>query len=371
MIKHAGAGMPSRGFPRASALVIAIAAAAALALLSGMAGGLVRIGWPLLPERLVSPVALHSALMVCGFFGFGIALERAAALKKPVAFAAPALAACGTISALALQPALAGGFWLAAALALVVVYAEVLRRTPALYTAVEGAGALAWAGGTLWWLLDRPFSVVVAWWASFLVLTIAGERRELARFVPLSGCARQGYLAVLGVQALALAILAVPWREHPVAGGLWWASMSLLAAWLLRYDLACRPGMLRLAWSLHTARSLRLGYTWMLLAGAWGAVNALRGMPLDSPGPLHMLLLGFVFSMVFGHAPIVLPALLRRPVSAPGPFAFVPVAMMTLGVALRAVGDASGSVGVRAGAGALQALAIVAFALTMIRHLRH
>ena len=53
--------MPSRGFPRASALVIVIALAAALALLSGMAGGLVRIGWPLLPERMLSPVALHSA----------------------------------------------------------------------------------------------------------------------------------------------------------------------------------------------------------------------------------------------------------------------------------------------------------------------
>ena len=65
MIKQAGAGMPSRGFPRASALVIAIAAAAALALLAGMAGGLVRIGWPLLPERIVSPVALHSALASC------------------------------------------------------------------------------------------------------------------------------------------------------------------------------------------------------------------------------------------------------------------------------------------------------------------
>jgi len=362
--------MPSRGFPRASLLVLLIAGAAALALLAGLAGGLVRIGWPLLPERAVAPVALHGALMVCGFFGFGIALERAAALKQPVAFAAPALAACGTFSALALQPALAGVFWLIAALALLLVYAEVLRRAPALYTAIEGAGALAWAGGTLWWLLDLSFTSVVAWWASFLVLTIVGERRELARFVPLSGGARRSYLAVFAVQALALVMLAVPWRDHPVAGGLWWLSMALFAAWLLRYDLACRARVQRLGWTLHTARALRLGYTWMLLAGLWGSVNALRGMPLDSPGPLHMLLLGFVFSMVFGHAPIMLPALLRRPISAPGPFAFVPVALMTLGVALRAAGDAIGSGGVRAGAGALQALAIVAFAFTMIRHLR-
>ena len=362
--------MPSRGFPRASILVLVIALAAGAAMLSGLAGGLVRIGWPLLPEHFVAPVALHSALMVCGFFGLGIALERAAALKQPIAFAAPALAACGTGAALALQPGLAGIFWLLAALALVAVYAEVLRRAPELHTAVEAAGALAWAGGTLWWLLARPFSVVVAWWAAFLVLTIFGERRELARFVPLSEKARRGYIAMVVVQVGALVVLAVPWHEHPIAGGLWWLSMSLFSGWLLRYDLACRPRVHRFGWALHTARSLRLGYTWLMLAGLWGVVNALRGMPLDSPGPLHMLLLGFVFSMVFGHAPIMLPALLRTPISPPGPFAFVPVGLMTLGVTLRALGDAIGSGGVRAGAGALQAAAILTFAFTMIRHLR-
>lgn len=363
--------LPSRGFPHAPLLIAVIAVVGALAMLSGIAGGLVRIGWPLLPQRLVSPVALHSALMVCGFFGFGISLERAAAVKRPLAWAAPALAALGTLAALALQPGAAAAAWLAAGLVLVTVYADVLRRTPALHTVIECAGALAWVGGTLCWLLDRPFAVVVAWWASFLVLTIAGERRELARFVPLSTRAQRSFLAVLGVQVAALLVLAVPWREHPLAGGLWWASMSLLALWLLRFDLACRTGVLRLGWALHTARSLRLGYVWMVLAGVWGVVQALRGMPLNAPGPLHMLLLGFVFSMVFGHAPIVLPALLRRRISAPGPFAFAPVVMMSTGVVLRAAGDLLGHGELRAGAGALQALAIAAFAATMLRHLRH
>ena len=171
-----------------------------------------------------------------------------------------------------------------------------------------------------------------------------------------------------GQGAVAAAIAIVP--PVAIAGGLWWLSMSLFSGWLLRYDLACRPRVHRFGWALHTARSLRLGYTWLMLAGLWGVVNALRGMPLDSPGPLHMLLLGFVFSMVFGHAPIMLPALLRTPISPPGPFAFVPVGLMTLGVTLRAVGDAIGSGGVRAGAGALQAAAILTFAFTMIRHLR-
>jgi len=353
--------------PLAAAL---LALGAALALLSGLAGGLVRLGWPLLPAPLVAPVALHGALMVCGFFGFVIALERAVALQRALAWSAPALAAAGTVAALALQPGAAAAAWLAAAAALTLAYAGVLRRTPALHTAVEGAGALCWAGGTLLWMLDRPFTAVVAWWCSFLVLTIAGERRELARFVPLSARARQGYLAVLALQGAALLALAVPWRDHPVAAGVWWASMALLAAWLLRCDLACRGGIVRSGWALHTARCLRLGYGWLALAGAWGVFDALRGMPLDAPGPLHMLLLGFVFAMVFGHAPIVLPALLRRAIAAPSRLSLVPVLAMSVGVALRGLGDMVSSQPLRAGAGALQALAILAFAAVMVTRLR-
>ena len=355
---------------RFAAAVPLLALGAALALISGLAGGLVRMGWPLLPERALAPVALHGALMVCGFFGFVISLERAAALHQRLAWAAPALAALGTLAALALQPGAAALAWLAAGLVLTLAYAGVLRRTPVLHVAVEGAGALCWAGGTLLWMLDRPFSVVVAWWGSFLVLTIAGERRELARFVPLSAGARSGYLAVLALQATALVVLAVPWHDHPLAAGAWWASMALLALWLLRFDLACRAGINRAGWALHTARCLRLGYAWLALAGGWGVANALRGMPLDAPGPLHMLLLGFVFAMVFGHAPIVLPALLRGAIAAPSGITLAPVLAMSAGVALRGLGDALGAAPLRAGAGALQALAILAFAAVMLTRLR-
>ena len=336
-------------------------------MLSGLAGGLVRIGWPLLPEHFVAPVALHSALMVCGFFGLGIALERAAALKQPIAFAAPALAATAR-ARWRCSPGwrASSGCW--PRWRWWPVYAEVMRRAPELHTAVEAAGALAWAGGTLWWLL-RPFSVVVAWWAAFLVLTIFGERRELARFVPLSeksparlhrhgcragGCARRAGRAVARASD----------RRRPVVA---------VDVAVLRLAAALRPRLPaqvhRFGWALHTARSLRLGYTWLMLAGLWGVVNALRGMPLDSPGPLHMLLLGFVFDGVRPRAHHAAGAAAHADLAA-RPFAFVPVGLMTLGVTLRALGDAIGSGGVRAGAGALQAAAILTFAFTMIRHLR-
>ena len=210
----------------------------------------------------------------------------------------------------------------------------------------------------------------MSWWCSFLVLTIAGERRELARFVPLSARARQAYLAVLALQGVGLLALAASRLQTAAAAAPWWAALLLLAAWLLRFDMACRRGITRSGWALHTARCLRLGYGWLALASAWGLWRALRGVPLEAPGPLHVLLLGFVFAMVFGHAPIVLPALLRRTIAPPAALSFAPVLLMSAAVALRAVGDSSDAPSLRAAAGVGQALAIVLFAAAMLSRLR-
>lgn len=355
------------GRPARPLFVLLPALLVALTLAGGLAGGLARLGLNLLPERATAPLALHGALMLCGFFGLVIALERAAALRRAWVWAAPALAVAGSVAALALQPGAAARLWLAAGLVLAAAYAAVGWRERALHTAVEGAGALAWAGGTLLWLADRPFETVVAWWCSFLVLTIAGERRELARFVPLSSFARRAYGAAIVLQIGALLALAAGLAD---AGAGWWLAQLALAAWLGRFDLAARPGLERTGWALHTARCLRLGYAWLALAALWALVSLARGAAFGQTGPLHTLLLGFVFAMVFGHAPIVLPALLRRRIGAPARIHLAPVLLMSAAVALRALGDGIDLQPLRAVAGTAQAVAIVWFGLLMLGSLR-
>ncbi len=65
----------------------AIPAGALAALLAGLWAGLVRIGWP--RPRLYAPLpAAHGPLMVCGFLGTLICLERAVALNRGRACAA-------------------------------------------------------------------------------------------------------------------------------------------------------------------------------------------------------------------------------------------------------------------------------------------
>ena len=63
---------------------------------------------------------------------------------------------------------------------------------------------------------------------------------------------------------------------------------------------------------------------------------------LSYDAALHALLLGFVFSMVFGHAPIVFPAVLR--VALPyHPVFYAPMVLLHASLAVRLLGDASGS----------------------------
>jgi len=77
------------------------------------------------------------------------------------------------------------------------------------------------------------------------------------------------------------------------------------------------------------------------------------------------VLLGFVFSMVFGHAPIIFPAVLR--VAVPyHPYFYVPLALLHASLVVRLAGDIALSLEWRAWGGALNAIALAAFVLGTI-----
>ena len=89
------------------------------------------------------------------------------------------------------------------------------------------------------------------------------------------------------------------------------AGLLALSAWLLKQDIARRTvrgrGLTR-----FIAVCLLSGYVW-LAVGA-GVILAAGGLSPGTPSydaAVHALALGFVFSMMFGHAPIIFPAVLR------------------------------------------------------------
>jgi hypothetical protein len=231
---------------------------------------------------------------------------------------------------------------------------SVFLRQRALFTFTLAAGAGCWLLGNALWLAGFSVYEVVPWWAGFLVLTIAGERLELSRFLPPSPTARRVFIAVLAGLTFGMALQAQ----------LFGAALLALALWLLRQDIARRTvkdkGLTR-----FIAVCLLSGYAWLALAGAIIFAAGLAPGSAAYDAALHALMLGFVFSMVFGHAPIIFPAVLR--VSVPyHPLFYAPLALLHLSLAVRLAGDATGAFEWRSAGGLLNALALAAFILNTI-----
>jgi hypothetical protein len=346
-------------------------AAGMAALLWALAAGLVRIGWAV-PAPHPDHLGAHGPLMIGGFLGTVIALERAVAYGRMWGYLAPALSAAG-VAALALRPAAAGGpalFALASA-GLLAVSLAIARRHPSLHLAAMTAGAACWLAGNALWLAGWPVFRVVAFWMAFPVLTIAGERLELTRMLPPT---RYGRAAFVAVAALLLAGAVDAARDPSAPPRLFGGALALLAAWLLRNDVARRTirgrGLAR-----FTAACLLSGYVWLAAAGLLAAAH--RG---EFAGPiydavLHAVLVGFVFAMILGHAPIIFPAVIGgRAVFHPR--AYAPLLLLQASVALRVAGDlslawAEGAWGrARPWGGALGTAAVLLFVLLTAASLR-
>ncbi len=80
---------------------------------------------------------------------------------------------------------------------------------------------------------------------------------------------------------------------------------------------------------------------------------------------LHAVFLGFVLSMVFAHAPIILPAVIGRPLPF-HPFLYAAPVILNISVAARVLADLKGSYLLREWAGLFNAVAIVLFGLSLL-----
>ena len=324
-----------------------------LALLGALAGGLGRLGW-VLPGS-ASLVAFHGPLMVSGFLGTVIGLERAVALGRPWAYVGPLATGLG---ALILAGGWPGGVWLLTlgSAVMVLTFVVIVKRQMELFTIVMAAGAFCWLIGQTLWLAGWPIHRVVFWWTAFLALTIAGERLEMTRLLPLGATPRAAFLATLAVFAAGLALTPLS-----PGGGVRLIGVALiaLAIWLGIFDIARRTvrqsGLTR-----FIAVALLSGYVWLGVGGllALGSGATLAGAQYDAM--LHAILLGFVFSMIFGHAPIIFPAILGVRV-AYRPVFYAPLVLLHASLLLRVAGDLVPWPGARAWGGLLNGIAIIAF----------
>lgn len=325
----------------------------------GIGSGLLRMGWRF-PLPSIELVAFHGPLMVCGFFGTVIALERAVAIGRRWAYLGPLFAALGGLALVAGLPwVIGGGLVTIASGVFTVVTASILLRQRALFTLTLLMGALSWLFGNVLWLSGLGIAQVIPWWIGFLVLTIAGERLELSRFLPPSEMGRRIFVVIVAAFLLGAvsASLGNAWNMQPLS-----AALAALALWLMRQDTARRTikqkGLTR-----FIAACLLSGYLWLLA----GALVGLFAQPL-MPGStydafLHAILVGFVFSMVFGHAPIIFPAVAKVKIPYHPTF-YLPLVALHSALIVRFSGDLLAMPDYRSAGGALNAAALLLFVVS-------
>jgi hypothetical protein len=196
----------------------------------------------------------------------------------------------------------------------------------------------------------------------FLVLTIAGERLELSRFLPPSPVARRVFTMLV---ALLLGGAVVSTFAPSAGTVLLGATLLGLALWLMRQDVA-RRAVKGIGLTRFIAVCLLSGYVWLAVAGLSILVSGglgYGGAAYDAA--LHAVLLGFVFAMVFGHAPIIFPAVLR--VTVPySPYFYAPLALLHASLLLRLAGDWMLLPEWRAWGGVLNGVALLVFVLATV-----
>lgn len=314
-----------RPLPRRSVLLLP----AAVALLAGLDAGLLLLGLPA-PVSAQRLPDVHGMLLVLGFVGTLVALERALALRRGAGFLAPALLGTGGLLLLSPAPLQTGQtVQLLGALALVGVYVPLWQRQRDDAVLVQALGAVLAGGASTLWLGGVPVAALLPWLVGFVVLTIGGERLELARIAMGPRAGQRLVLLAGAVCAAVVASLLWPDVGYPVLG----VVVLGLVGWLAGHDVARRT-IRSHGLSRFMAGCLLAGYFWLAVAGAIWSVGgpALEGARYDAV--VHAVFLGFGLSMIMAHAPVILPAVLRRPLPY-HPVLIVPVVLLHLSLVLR------------------------------------
>ena len=349
-----------------SRLKFPLLAAGLLALLAATWAGLLRLGWGWPPLRPALPMS-HGPLMVCGFLGTVIGLERAVALSTVLGtggrhrwtYSGPVLTGLGALVLIIGLPGLVGQMLLTlGSLSLVLVFGLILRIQTAAYTVTMALGALLWLVGNSLWLAGRPVYSIVFWWSGFLILTIAGERLELGRVLRHGRRVQMAFWIVIGALIAGL-LVSLVWFDAGVR--LSSTAMVGLAVWLLRFDVA-RYTVRKSGLTRFMAICLLAGYSWLTIGGLLGLIYGGLTAGLLYDAMLHAVFIGFVMSMIFAHAPIIFPAITGKAIPF-RPVFYSHLALLHASLLLRVMADLALWLPLRQWGGLLNAAALVLFLL--------
>ncbi len=203
----------------------------------------------------------------------------------------------------------------------------------------------------------------------FPVLTILGERLDMAKFVPqeMQRRAENSFILAVLSALLLLASIAIPSNYLLFAAVL---SLAAAAVPIFQIDMAvmrkAKAGL-----QGYLAAHLRVAYFWLFLGLALLLAISLRGYSIIAfDAATHSIAVGFIGTMILAHAPIIAPSLLGFRLQEEK-LSYVPLFFLTLGTVLRVGGEVSLGVSKLSGySGFLILLMLFSFAATMIRALK-
>ena len=340
-------------------------------LLAGLDAALLRLGVRV-PVGGAALAALYAPVMIVGFLGAVIALERAVAVGEAWALLAPAGGASGCLALVAGVPEPAGQVLaFLGALVLCAIYVRLHRRTASISVDIGAMGAIALTGGDLLWLRGAAVEACVPLWLLFPVLALVGARLEPA---PDSSGAVPGTLvqevvrAVSAAALLGACLLGVTGGARLVIG----LALLALAAVMICDDAARRAVRATGAARLAAAWALA-GHLWLAVAGlVWslGPLDAASGAGSGTYDILvRVIVLGYALSMIMAR--LVARVEARSPTAAPAAHRGLPHrrtmwpswALLHAGLALWAVSQARGASALQRAGGVISVVAVLVLML--------
>lgn len=327
---------------------------AALSLIVGLWSGLSRIGWDF---NLLRVSMHHGSIMVGGFLGTLISLEKILPLKKKILFAIPALSACSVILFLAELPLVAWGCLLVASAGLSAVFMHYFLQERNLTYLLMLGGGICWFIGNVVLLSNRFYPLAFPWWLGFALFVITSERMELMKFLPVTTRTKNILVALL-----ALYVAGVVMSFHGTGSFVSGAALAAISGWLMRFDLV-GISIRKIGLTRFVAIALLCGYISMLLTGV--LVISLDNQPMAYDAIVHVFFLGFVFSMIFAHGPVILPGVLGISAKPYHKILYLWLILLHASWLVRIYADIYFQLGLRKYSGIITAIAIVGYFATI------
>ncbi len=308
-------------------------------------------GWQRLGIRTTEmlPHEHHGALMTGCFLGGLVMLERAVSLGKRWSYAGSLLCAISLILFLIKLPvpAIAGIILASLIYLFMLIYQHFKEPDTSQLVAILGAFCL-FTGNTLL-LIHNLYPLAVNWWMGFLLFTILGERLNLDRTTHKHKRIHQ----LLAFLVFAGLLLPFHLSGATVLGG----SLVLTGTWLMFSLKFSDP---RTPQKKFMMLASVMAFFWLITTG----VLMLSGA-MFYDAQLHSFFVGFVFSMIFAHAPLMLPRVFKFEADLFHPVVYILLLALQAGLFVRVYGSVLENEHLTRWGGFSNGIIILIFLLTM------